>query len=153
MAHFDRAIPPGGEGRITLTVKTKGYQGRISKSARVYTNDPHNTLLRIHLKGYVKVPVLVFPRYVQFVGKSDQVISKKVEVRSELDKPLELTPAFSNLEGKVSYQIQEIEAGRKFHILLKTIPGQHSSYRGFLRLKTNYPEKPEIFLQVRGRFK
>ena len=153
MAHFDRAVSPGGEGWITLTVKTKGYQGQVSKNARVYTNDPHNTVLRINLKGFVKVPIFIFPRYVHFVGKPDQVIAKKVEVRSELDKPLELKPFFFNLVGKVSYKIQEIEPGRKFHILLETIPGNHTSYRGFLRLKTNYPEKPEIFVQLRGRFK
>ncbi len=42
MPRFDRAIPPGGEGKITLQVKTAGYQGKISRGAKVYSNDPRN---------------------------------------------------------------------------------------------------------------
>ena len=39
MASFDKAIPPGGEGKITLSVDTRGYQGKIHKTARIFTND------------------------------------------------------------------------------------------------------------------
>ena len=153
MAFFDKAIPPGGEGRITLNVKTKGYRGRVRKTARVITNDPQRSILRIRMDGFVKVSIYVSSRYVHLIGNSYKKISKNIQVRAEMDRPLELTPVFFNLAGKVSYNIQEIEKGRKFQIHFETIPGNLTSFRGVLRLKTNYPEKPEIYLQIRGRFK
>ena len=62
MANFDKAIPPGGEGKITLTVRTKGYQGMIRKAARVKTNDPANKNVVLVVKAMVKNPHLcIFP--------------------------------------------------------------------------------------------
>lgn len=34
-----------------------------------------------------------------------------------------------------------------------SIPGPAGTYRGVLRLKTNYPEKPEITIPIRARFR
>ena len=45
MPSFDRAIPPGGEGKIILQVNTAGFQGAIDKSARVSSNDPVSTFI------------------------------------------------------------------------------------------------------------
>ena len=36
----ERQVPPGGEAKIEVTLKTAGLSGRIAKSARVTTNDP-----------------------------------------------------------------------------------------------------------------
>jgi hypothetical protein len=37
---FTKVIPPGGEGKITLTINTTGFNGAVSKHADVTTNDP-----------------------------------------------------------------------------------------------------------------
>ena len=57
MAKYDTAIPPGGEGKITLKVNTKGYDGWISKRARVHTNDPRRRIMKLTLKAFVKVAI------------------------------------------------------------------------------------------------
>ena len=54
MASFDRAIPPGGVGKITLSVAMEGQQGKIRKQARVYSNDPENKQMTLTLKAFVK---------------------------------------------------------------------------------------------------
>lgn len=46
--------------------------------------------------------------------------------------------------------MQEIEKGRKFRIRFTSIPGPAQAYHGILKIKTNYPEKPEIILKIRG---
>jgi hypothetical protein len=48
--------------------------------------------------------------------------------------------------------VEEIEKGRRFKIRFISIPGPPQTYHGFLNLKTNYPEKPEINIRIRGRF-
>ena len=151
MAYFDKAIPPGGQGKITLSVRTKGYQGALHKTAKVYTNDPDSTLLKLGVKALVKVPIDISPRYVSFYGKEGLTLTRVVEVRAELDRPLKLTPTEFTLSEKLTYTLEEIEKGQRFRIRFTSIPGPHETYRGFLKLKTNYPEKPEITLWIRGR--
>ncbi|MDY6972007.1 MAG: hypothetical protein SV775_06735 [Thermodesulfobacteriota bacterium] len=150
MAEFNKAIPPGGEGKIKLSVQTKGYSRTITKSARVYTNDPAKKIVRLTVKAFVKVPIYVSSPKLTLHVKEDQSIAKVVEVRAELDKPLELTPVQFSLADKLTYTIKEIERGRRFEICFTSMPGPPQSYRGFLKLKTNYPEKPDITLRIRG---
>jgi hypothetical protein len=153
VADFDKAIPPGGEGKITLKIKTEGYQGTIRKSARVYSNDPARGTVRLNISAFVKTPIHLSPRYVHLYAKDEKSVTKVVEVRAELDKPLKLTPDKFNLADKVTYTLEEVEAGRKFQIQFTSLPGLDKAYRGSLTLKTNYPEKPEITLRIRGSVK
>jgi len=152
VASFDRAIPPGGEGKITLSVRTKGYEGAHRWSAKVNTNDPSMNVVTLRVKAFVKVPIYVSPRYVRLYGKEGQSVTRVIEIRAGLDKPLTLEPGQFNLEGKVKYTIEEIEKGRRFKVRFTTIPSSSQTYRGFLKLKTNYPQKPEITIRIRGRF-
>ena len=153
MASFDHTIPPGGEGKITLKVHTKSYQGDIHKSALVNTNDRELNAVHLGIKAFVKVPVLISPRYVSFYGKADQSITRVVEVKAGLNKPLTLSQGQFDLEGKVKYRLEEIEKGRRFKIHITSIPGPWPTFSGALRLKTNYPEKPVINIMIGGRFK
>jgi hypothetical protein len=148
---FDRAIPPGGEGKITLQVNTAGFQGPIDKSARVYSNDPANGEVTLRLKAVVQVPILVTPKYVYISGSAEKPITRIVEIKAELDKPLEITPGEFNLEQKVHFKIEEIEKGRKYQVRFESIPGPPQSFQGFLKLKTNYTEKAEMTIWIRGR--
>ena len=151
MAHFDKAIPPGGEGKIKLRVRTKGYQGSVHKSAKVYHNDPNRGVLVLKMTANVKVPIYLSSRYVRLYGKEGQSVTRVVDIKAELDKPLKLSPIEFNLSDKLSYTIEEIEKGKKFRIRFKSIPGPPQTYTGFLKIKTNYPEKPEITVRIRGR--
>jgi hypothetical protein len=151
VAHFDKAIPPGGEGKIKLRVTTKGYQGSVHKSAKVYHNDPNKEVLVLKITANVKVPIYLSSRYVSLYGKEGQSVTRVVDIKAELDKPLKLSPVEFNLSDKLSYTIEEIEKGKKFRIRFKSIPGPPQTYTGFLKIKTNYPEKPEITVRIRGR--
>jgi hypothetical protein len=85
-------------------------------------------------------------------GAKGETITKTVEVRAELEKPLNLEPGKFNLEEKLTYKIEEVEKGRKFHIHFRNLPDAPSRYHGYLKLKTNYPEKPELTIRIRARF-
>jgi len=152
VASFDHTIPPGGEGKITIKVHTDGYEGPVHKSALVNSNDPENGAIHIGIKAFVKVAVLINPRYVSLNGKDGESITGIVEIKAGLDKPLKLTPAAFNLEGKLTYRIEEVEKGRKFKIYFTSIPGSPQTYYGFLNFKTNYPERPIVSIGIKGHF-
>lgn len=151
MAHFDRVIPPGGEGKITLKVNTKGYQGKIIKSARVYTNDPAKRMTVLSISAFIKVPIYLSSRYVYFYGMEGQKHVRVVDIIAKQNKPLELTLEQYTLGEKVSYELRELEKGKKFRVTFTNKNTSPGSYYGYLRLKTNYQEKPEITIRIRGR--
>ena len=141
-----------GKGGISLSVRTKGYEGAHEWSAKVTTNDPNTRDFYLMVKAFVRVPIYVKPRYVRLYGREDQSVTRVIEIRAGLDKELRLEPSQFNLEGKVKYTIEEMEKGRRFRIHFKSIPDTAGAYMGFLNLKTNYDEKPIINIRIKGRF-
>ncbi|MFZ0450235.1 MAG: hypothetical protein WAL98_13430 [Desulfatiglandaceae bacterium] len=65
---------------------------------------------------------------------------------------MKITPTAFNLADKLTYTIEEVEKDRHFRIKFTTLPGTTGRINGFLNLKTNYPQKPEVAIRVRGRF-
>ena len=61
MVRYDRAIPPGGVGQVTLQVSTSGFQGKVTKSAQVTTNDPKQRISKIFLSIDVRAHLIVEP--------------------------------------------------------------------------------------------
>ena len=153
MAQFDRTIPPGGEGKVTLSVNTKGFQGNVHKSARVYTNDPVNRIQTIRLDGFIRTAISLSPKAVLFQGLANETITKTVNIRGGLDKPLKIKPVQFDLKKMLNYKIEEVQPGKLYQVHFTTIPGNHNYYQGSLRLKTNYPERPEITIEIKGRFR
>lgn len=152
MAQFDRAIPPGGEGKITLKLNTKGYEGNVRKAARVYTNDPARQMEVITVQAFVKTVIMVSPRAVFLQGKGTDAVTKSVEIKGDPARTLSIEPVDFSLNHRVKYAVEEISRGKHYRIHFTSIPKAADQYQGALRLKTNYPEKPELVIYVRGRF-
>ncbi|VBB45918.1 conserved hypothetical protein [uncultured Desulfatiglans sp.] len=151
MASYDKAVPPGGEGKVILKINTKGYQGAFSKVARVQTDDPANEQIQLTMKADVKVPIHLSSSFVYLMGGQDETATRELEIRAELDKPLTLEPVFFDLDKIVQYKMEEIEKGKTFKLTFSTTPETPASFNGVLKLKTNYPERPEIPIRIRGR--
>ncbi len=79
-------------------------------------------------------------------------MSKEAEIWTTQDKPLELSETEFTLAGKIKYALKEVEKGRKYKLTFQPIPGSETTYRGFLTLKTNYEEQPEIKFVIRAHF-
>ncbi len=148
MASFDKAILPGGEGKITVKINTKGYSNNRSWGVMVYTNDPGAQKAGLSLRANVKVPIHLSSRRVYLHTFEGQSSAKGIIVRGELAKPLTIEPVKFTLEGIANYTIEEIEKGRAFKIRFSNIPSPPQNVRGQLQLKTNYPEKPLLTIGV-----
>ena len=125
----------------------------MRKTARVYTNDPWHPLENIKIEAFIKTPINLSPRYVLLQGTHAERITKTVHIKAELDKPLKIEPIQCNLDKWLNYEIEEIKEGKIYYVHFTSIPNSVSYYRGFLRLRTNYPERPEILIGIRGRFR
>ncbi len=49
-------LKPGEEGKIVATVDTIGRLGYISKTVKVYTNDPKKLSITLFLRALIKKP-------------------------------------------------------------------------------------------------
>ena len=153
MARFDRAIPPGGEGKIILELSTKGYEGTVSKSAVVYSNDPKQPKVRLSVSAQVKASISLDPRGVLLKGFTGDDITGVVTITAHKDQPLILEPVTLSLAGRVAYELKTVEKGRVYQAVLRNISTSERKYNGYLTLKTNYPEKPEISIRFVGHIK
>ena len=152
VASFDRSIPPQGRGKVTVKVDTKGFEGKQRWGIKVFTNDPKWQEAVLDIRANIKPILILSGKAVQFTGKNDVPITKEIEIGAGIDRTLIITPQLFTLPGKVTWSMQEIEKGKKFRIRLRSVPGASDDYRGFLTLKTNFPEKPEFTIWIIGRF-
>ena len=150
MARFDRTIPPGGEGNITLEMRTKGYQGKMHKTARVMTNDPKNPQMIIGMKGMIWTPIQLKPRYVHLKGTVGDEIEQVLHIRGEKKEPLTLKLASVSIPTKVAVELKEVDKGRSYQLKVKNKVAGAVTYGGELKLTTNYPEKPELVIRISG---
>lgn len=134
-------------------MNTKNYQGKVTKIAKVHSNDPTHQIEILRLTAFVKVPIYMSSRYVYLLGQVGQTTTRSVKIRAQLDKPLTLEPTHFDLNSRVIFRMEEVEPGKTFVIHFTNIPGPDEIYHGFLKLKTNYPEKPEISIRIRGKFR
>lgn len=148
MARFDRTVPPGEAGNITLELRTKGYQGKVHKTARVFSNDPRLAQTSIGLKGLVWTPVTIEPRYVQLKGIEGQEIQKEVLLKAQRKEPLRLELASASIPDNLTVTLEEKEKGRTYSLTVKEKGQSEARYRGKVKLITNYPDKPEIDIPV-----
>lgn len=150
MAHFDRAVPPGGEGKITLRVKLEGYEGPVSKTADVVCNDARNPRSVLTMTGKV-IPLIVArpSRYVQFQGAVGQLRPATVELAAN-PAPFHILKTEDNLQGKASYKLETVEDGKRYRLIITNEAGE-GNYVGFIRLLTDHPQKPELMVRLNGR--
>ena len=150
MARFDRAIPPGGEGKITLEMKTEKYQGKVHKKARVFTNDPVSPQVVIGIKGEIWAPILLTPRYVNLAGIKGEKIEKVLHLKAQKSDPLTLKIESVTIPDKVTVELKEIEKGRRYDLTVRNMVKNEGKYRGKIKLISNYPERPEMTIRVSG---
>lgn len=151
MAFFDKAVLPGGEGKVTLKINTAHYSGTRRWTARIYTNDPLKPETALKIQAHIKVPVSVSPWRIDLHAMEGESMTREVEIRALLGKPLTLEPLEFKLQKKVTYEIEEVEKNRRFKIRFTNLPGPPGTFKGSLTLKTNYNERPSVTIKINGR--
>lgn len=152
VAHFDSTVPPNGEGKISVKIDTKGFDGPERWVVKVFSNDPKWGEAILDLRANVKPVITVSGTAVLFSGKKNTAMSREIEIGTGLDRPLVLTPAQFTLSGRVTYSLSEIEKEKRYRLTFQNVAGKAENYRGFLKLKTNLAEKPEVTIWIIGRF-
>ena len=110
-------------------------------------------MVTLAIEAFVKVPILISPRYVSFTTYEGRVVSRSIMITANEDEPLKLEPADFNLSDIMTYDMEVVEPGKVFKITFVNKPIPAGTVNGMLQLKTNYPEKPELSIPIRARFR
>jgi hypothetical protein len=153
VTRYDRAILPGREGCIILSVETGGYQGMVQKSAIVYSNDPNQPQTTLLISGKVVPSVTVDPPVVLLEGLVSEDIRQTVRIRANEPQSLTLDSVKVSDSDKVAYNLNPIEDGRLYHLVIRNISKQGGQYIGLITLKTNYANKSELKIGYIGAIK
>ena len=149
MAHFDRAIPPGAEGKITLTVDLRGYNGPIRKDAMVISDDPEQSSLKLTVMGTVKQLFQVRPgTNLSFRGTAEQAKETVIELIGT-GQPFQISKMESNLEGKISYQLQTVTPKQHYQLKVNNLL-KEGSYSGYIILTSDLPRGQIPTIRVSG---
>jgi hypothetical protein len=102
------------------------------------------------MKGKVWVPIVVKPRYVRLRGIVGEDVETVVHLRTDKEEPLVITLASVSIPERVEIALEETEKGRAYQLKVKNKVKGEMRYAGTLKLTTNYPEKPEVVIQIAG---
>jgi hypothetical protein len=152
VVRYDRTIPPGGEGQVTLQVNTTGYRGKITKSAQVTTNDPRQRKSRIYLAVNVRTYIVVEPgTKILLRGTVGEDIRRVVRIRPIDDQPLEITKIQSNLGSAIDYKLNRKDESNQYELEVVSKATERKTASGFITLHTNHPKKKVVKLSVHIR--
>jgi len=151
VARYDRVIPPGGKGKVTLTIDTSRVRGEFEKKAIVWSNDSDRMSEALYLTGEVKAHIS-FERggYISLMGAKGEEPQGHVEIINNHESPVKLTGVDNDLPDRVRWRIEEIKPGFVYRLEVEDISKKGGDYTAHLTIRTDNPEKPELPLIVRG---
>jgi hypothetical protein len=151
VADYDKAIPPGQEGKINIKIDGKKlFPGMFEKSFTVKTNDPANAQFVLTITGTVK-KTFEFSREMRWTGFVDDQFKFEVEVTNLLPTPVGITGArwaddvaAKGLQDKIGIKLETIEKGKKYRIkLLKKKDLAPENIVANIVLTTDFPKIKE----------
>lgn len=148
-ADFDRTIPPGGEGKITLTIKPYSVLGQFKKETRVRLNDPESPLVVFTMKGEVQLFVEIQPSHIiRFRGAPGQDLQTQVRLTSHLAGPWKITKLNTNIPDKIDVSMKEDVPDKVYVVTVKNKSRDAGTYAGVVDLYNNSPHRPRLLLRV-----
>ncbi len=150
---YDDTIPPGGSGKITLKIKTLGKEGKASRHAVVFSNDPENPRKRIQVNLRVTPLISVNPSRVFFNGFAEEQLQKEIIIHANTKDPICLELEKQTLPEKVTCTLSALEHSRSYKLVVKNLLKNAGTYRGRIIFKTGCARKPYMVVPVFGRIK
>ena len=154
MARYDRVIPPGGTGNITLKIDSSRIRGAFEKKAIVWSNDPDKMSVALYLKGKVKAHISLEPgNDIALTGKIGGVPPGHVEIINNHESPVKITGIDNNLPDRVRWRLEEIKPGYVYRLAVEDISKKGGDYTAHLTIRTDNTKKPRLPLIVKGEIR
>lgn len=151
---FDKIIPAGGTGNITLSLKPFSLETAFKKETTVRTNDPENPNLILTLQGIPEPLIDIKPSHIiRLKGTPTQDITGRARIISHLPYPLKVAYFQTSIPEKIDVTIKPVEAGKAYEVEVKNKLKENGSYYGKIEIFNNFKERPRLILRVFGELR
>jgi hypothetical protein len=126
--------------------------GPMADYITVLTNHPKQKQLKIPVSGIVQPVLAVTPQVADF-GRRDSAEEHTtiLEIRNRGNDAVDLLAASTDVSG-LEAEIESVEAGRLFNVVLTLAPGvDKGRFRGTITVETNSPRQPILEIDVTGQ--
>jgi len=150
-ADSDRRIPPGGVGRITLTIAPYSVLRQFAKKTKVFFNDPDHPQVVLTMKGYGKPFIEIQPSHIiRFRGKPGEELRSQVRFTSHLPGSFEITEFKTNIPQYIDVTVKADEPGRIYVVEVRNKRQEAGNYAGVIELFTTSEKRPRLIMRVFG---
>jgi hypothetical protein len=150
-ADSDRRIPPGGQGRITLTIAPYSVLRQFTKKTKVFFNDPDQPEVVLTLQGYGKPFIEIQPSHIiRFRGKPGEDLSSQVRFTSHLPASWEIKEIKTNIPQFIDVTVKAEEPGRVYVVEVRNKRQEAGNYAGVIELFTTSEKRPRLIMRVFG---
>ena len=146
---YDRVIPPGGEGKVNLSIKPFSVVHKFEKKTYVRFNDPSRRGVNLILKGKSQQIIEIKPSHVvRFRGDPGGNLTAQVRFISHLPFPWEITKFNNSIPDKVDVTLKTEQPGKIYIVEVKNKHREQGRYIGKIEVFTNAIKKPKIVMRV-----
>ena len=150
-ADSDRRIPPGGQGRIKLTIAPYSVLRKFAKKTKVLFNDPDQREVVLTMKGEAKPFIEIQPSHIiRFRGKPGEDLKGQVRFTSHLPDPWEITAFKTNIPQFIDVTVKAAEPGRIYVVEVRNKRQEAGNYAGVIELFTTSEKRPRLIMRVFG---
>jgi hypothetical protein len=151
VARYDRVIPPGGTGNITVEIDSGRVRGDFRKKAIVWSNDLQRMSVALYLEGEVIPHISLDPGgYLSLRGAKGKVPGEHLDMINNHKNPMKIIGVDSDLRDHITWQLEEIKPGYVYRLEVEDISERAGSYMGRLHVRTDNPLKPELVIIING---
>jgi hypothetical protein len=150
-ADSDRRIPPGGQGRITLTIAPYSVLRQFTKKTKVFFNDPDHSQVLLTLQGYGKPFIEIQPSHIiRLRGKPGEELRDQVRFISHLPVPWEIKEFKTNIPQFIDVNVKAEQPGKIYVVEVRNKRQEAGNYAGVIELFTTSEKRPRLIMRVFG---
>jgi hypothetical protein len=151
VAQYDRTIPPGGQGEITLTIKPYSVIHRFKKQTKVRFNDPERPMVSLDLTGVAQPFIEIQPSHiVRLRGAPGDAVQGQVRFISHLPNPWKITGYRTTIPDKIAVTLKPEVPDKVYDLEVRNTCQQAGPYAGLIELFTTSKQRPRLIVRVFG---
>jgi hypothetical protein len=143
-------IPPGGEGKIKVTVSTAGRPGKLHKKVSVYSNDPETPRFTLDVSGTVEMIAGFEPRFLA-LGKVKQGerVTRTVKLAGREAARLRLSQLTTSAPDRLKVRMTRADGAPALRVDFRS--KEEGPFHGSITAQTNLEQPKQLRMTVRAR--
>jgi hypothetical protein len=148
---YDKTIPPGGQGEVTLTIKPYSVMHQFKKETKVRVNDPEKPLLLLTMTGVAQPFIEIKPNHiVRLRGATSEDLRGQVRFISHLPTPWKINQVRTTIPDKIEVTLKTEVPDKEYVLEVRNKSQQSGPYAGLVELFTNSEKRPRLIVRVFG---